>query len=347
MFIRYPDFTGGDSKYAYAAGRIRALETRLLDRHRLERMLESESADAALRSLQDTDYGTHMADLKSGAEYEKVLESERKAVYELFRRLCLDEEAQSVYFSRFDFHNVRVLAKAKVSQREPNGLLSYHGQFDPKELREHFEEEKLDHLPEHLSRAATEALEAFHASGTSRLLDVVVDRFQHEHQLSLAWRFSNEFITNLLRLRADIHNILTLYRVKWLGEDYKLYDNAALDGGFLEKDRLRAAFHDPWESIPSRFTVTPYMEIIEAGGSDVINAGSFARLEKGADDYMMGYLRLTKTVTFGLEPLYAYLLVKESELKSIRMIMVGKMYGIPPERIRERLPTTFASTAKT
>jgi V/A-type H+-transporting ATPase subunit C len=347
MFIKYPDFVGADSKYAYAAGRIRALETRLLDRQRLERMLDSESAEAALRSLQDSDYGQYLADVGSAAEYERMLESEREAVYELFRRLCLDEDALSIYFSRFDFHNIRVLAKDKVNHRHSEGLLSNHGELEPRAMREIFEEERLDQLPEHLARASAEALEASRTTGGSRLLDITVDRSQHAHQLALAVRLSNDFLTNLLRLSADIRNILTLYRVKWLGEDYKLYHSAVLDGGFLEKDRLRAAFHEPWESVPSRFAVTPYAEVIEAGGSAVVNKGAFAMLEKGADDYIMGYLRLTKTVTFGLEPLYSYLLVKESELKSIRMIMVGKLYGIPPERIRERLPTTFAGSLRT
>jgi V/A-type H+-transporting ATPase subunit C len=341
MFIKYPDFAGGDSKYAYAAGRIRALETKLLDRQRLERMLESDSAEAALRSLQDTDYGIHLAELTDASDYEKVLESERKTVYELFRKLCLDEEGLSVYFSRFDFHNLRVLSKAKVNQQGVEGFLSEHGEVDPRELEEAFEEEKFEHLPEHLARTATAAIEAFRSSGASRLLDISVDRAQHEHRLMLAESLSNEYLTNLLRLRADVHNILTLYRVKWLGEDYRFYNSATLDGGFLERDRLKEAFHEPWESVPSKFAVTPYIEIIDAGASDVVSAGSFSKLEKGADDYITGYLRLTKTVTFGLEPLYAYLLVKENEVKSIRMIMVGKLYGIPTKRIRERMPTVF------
>ncbi|TET79445.1 V-type ATP synthase subunit C, partial [candidate division TA06 bacterium] len=92
---------------------------------------------------------------------------------------------------------------------------------------------------------------------------------------------------------------------------------------------------------PARFAATPYIEIIEAGGSDVVANGSFSRLEKADDDYLMGYLRLTKMVTFGIEPLYTYLLVKENEVKSIRMVMVGKLYGIPGQMIRERLPIMF------
>ena len=341
MFIKYPDFAGGDSKYAYAAGRIRALETRLLDRQRLERMLDADSADAALRTLQDTDYGAYLADVADAADYERVLESERQTVYALFRKLCLDEGSASIYFSRFDYHNIRVLSKAKVNQHGVEGLLSRHGELDPKELEEAFQEERFDHLPDHLGQTAAAAIEAYRTSGASRLLDITVDMAQHQYRLALAENLSNDFLTNLLKLRADVHNILTLFRVKWLGEEYRLLDSAMLDGGFLERDRLKDAFHEPWESVHSRFAVTPFIEIIDAGGSEVISEGSFSKLEKGADDYMMGYLRLTKTVTFGLEPLYAYLLVKENEVKSIRMIMVGKLYGIPADRLRERLPAMF------
>jgi len=204
-----------------------------------------------------------------------------------------------------------------------------------------FSEEGFARLPQHLGRAAQEGMEAFQSSGSPRLLDIAVDQSEHEYRLDLAHRLANEFLLNLLKLKADIHNILTLYRTKWLGEDSKLYETAMFSGGFLEKERFKQAFQEPWEGIPARFAVTPYMEIIEAGGSDVATKGSFSKLEKTADDYLMGYLRLTKMVTFGIEPLYTYLLVKENEVRSIRMVMVGKLYGIPVQRIGERLPIMF------
>ncbi|MFQ5905693.1 MAG: V-type ATPase subunit, partial [bacterium] len=200
---------------------------------------------------------------------------------------------------------------------------------------------RFDRLPPHLGNAAQRGMEAFQASGNLRHVDITVDNSEHQHRLALAYQSSNQFLINLLKLKADVHNILTLCRVKWLGEGYRLFESAALGDGFLEEERLRSAFQEPWEAIPSRFAVTPYAQIIEAGSSDLATTGSFSRLEKAADDYMMGFLKLTKTVTFGLEPLVAYLLVRESEMKSIRMIMVGKLYRIPAQRIKERLPITF------
>lgn len=341
MFIKYPEFAAGDARYAYAVGRIRALETKLLDRQRFDRMLEAPSADEALRVLQDTDYGIHMGELKDASEYERVLAAERKVAFDLFQKLCLDGPASSTYFCRFDFHNIKVLLKARAAEQDFSDLLSPQGEFDQTEMMEIFSEESFARLPQHLGEAALQGMEAFQSSGSPRLLDIAVDQSEHEYRLDLAHQLSNEFLLNLLRLRADIHNILTLYRTKWLSEDYKLFETAILSGGFLEKERLKQAFQEPWEGIPARFAVTPYIEIIEAGGSDVVTKGSFSRLEKADDDYLMGYLRLTKTVTFGIEPLYTYLLVKENEVRSIRMVMVGKLYGIPGQMIRERLPIMF------
>lgn len=341
MFIRYPEFAAGDERYAYATGRIRALETKLLDRQRFERMLEAQSAHEALHVLQDTDYGIHMGELKDASEYERVLAAERKVAFDLFQNLCLDGRASSTYFSRFDFHNIKVLSKARATEQDFSSLLSSHGEFDQAEMMEIFDEEAFTRLPQHLGEAAQKAMEAFQSSGSPRLLDIAVDQSEHQYRLDLAYGLSNEFLLNLLRLSADTHNILTLYRIKWLGEDFKLYETAIFSGGFLEKDRLKQAFEEPWEGIPARFAVTPYIEIVEAGGSDVATNGSFSKLEKATDDYLMEYLRLTKTVTFGIEPLYTYLLVKDNEVRSIRMVMVGKLYGIPGQRIRERLPVLF------
>lgn len=341
MFTKYPGFAAEDARYAYAVGRIRALETKLLDRQRFDRMLDAQSADEALHVLQDTDYGVHMGELKGASEYERVLAAERRVAFDLFEKLCLDKPARSMYFSRFDFHNIKVLLKARATEQDFSGLLSSQGEFDHSEMMEIFSEESFEKLPQHLGEAALQGMEAFQSSDSPRLLDIAVDDLEHEYRLNLAYQLSNDFLIGLLRLKADIHNILTLYRTKWLGEDFRLFETATLSGGFLEKERLRHAFQEPWEGMPARFAVTPYIEIIEAGGSDVVANGSFSKLEKAADDYLMGYLRLTKMVTFGIEPLYTYLLVKENEVKSIRMVMVGKLYGIPGQMIRERLPIMF------
>lgn len=51
----------------------------------------------------------------------------------------------------------------------------------------------------------------------------------------------------------------------------------------------------------------------------------------------MKFIKEAKLITKGLEPVLAYMYAKESEIKQVRTIMVGKLNNISKEVIRERL----------
>jgi len=69
--------------------------------------------------------------------------------------------------------------------------------------------------------------------------------------------------------------------------------------------------------------------------------GAITRLEKLSDDFITEYLRQSKRMPFGLDPLVGYLYAKEIEVKNIRLILVGKINGLPVEDIRERLRNVY------
>ena len=56
-----------------------------------------------------------------------------------------------------------------------------------------------------------------------------------------------------------------------------------------------------------------------------------------ADNYLISFLKRAKYVVFGLEPVVAYLLARENEVKMIRMIMIGKLNGLATDLLRSRL----------
>ena len=45
----------------------------------------------------------------------------------------------------------------------------------------------------------------------------------------------------------------------------------------------------------------------------------------------------SKYVNFGPEPIFSYIIAKETEVKILRIIMVSKLNRLSPEDIRERL----------
>ena len=48
-----------NDQYAYAVGRVRAMETRLLDRSKIDRMVEAKSAEEALKVLGESEYAEY------------------------------------------------------------------------------------------------------------------------------------------------------------------------------------------------------------------------------------------------------------------------------------------------
>jgi len=55
------------------------------------------------------------------------------------------------------------------------------------------------------------------------------------------------------------------------------------------------------------------------------------------DNYIIELNKQSKYVHFGPEPIFSYIVAKETEIKVLRIIMVSKLNNIPPDRIRERL----------
>ncbi len=101
-----------NTRYGYASGRIRVLETRLLNRTGITRLLEAESAEEVLRMLSEGEYGTAISGIQKAEDFEKALEVEMERTYALIDELSLDPELTQIFRIRGDFHNLKVLLKA-------------------------------------------------------------------------------------------------------------------------------------------------------------------------------------------------------------------------------------------
>ena len=53
------------------------------------------------------------------------------------------------------------------------------------------------------------------------------------------------------------------------------------------------------------------------------------------------YIQGAKFVTAGIEPVAAFYIAKENEIKNLRMVLTGKLAGIAEETIKERLRETY------
>ena len=64
--------------------------------------------------------------------------------------------------------------------------------------------------------------------------------------------------------------------------------------------------------------------------------------ELACDNAVTDFLKDAKLVGFGPETLVAYLAATEGEITAVRMILTGRLAGIEPDTIRERLRDLYA-----
>ena len=63
--------------------------------------------------------------------------------------------------------------------------------------------------------------------------------------------------------------------------------------------------------------------------------------EKRCDDAVGDYLAGARAVPFGEAPLLGYLAARETEYTNLRILLLGRSAGLPPELIRARLRRSY------
>ena len=72
-------------------------------------------------------------------------------------------------------------------------------------------------------------------------------------------------------------------------------------------------------------------------GADAVSGGTLTGFELACDNALNAYLADAKRASFGEECVLAYIAGQESELTAVRMILTGRLAGVPSDTIRERL----------
>jgi V/A-type H+-transporting ATPase subunit C len=327
--------------FAYAVGRIRALETRLLDKGKLERMVEAASGDEALKVLAETDYAGLVAELASVHDFEKILQEEIKRVFSLVKKISPQPYLTDLMGLKYDVHNLKVLLKAKYLEETNHDILFPVGTIQIDKLRAMVTEENFRDLPVALRTAAEQITEEFAVSRDPQVIDLSLDRTLYDMLITAARNERAAVLEGLFVREVDLANIKTFLRVKRMGRNKEFFKKAFLPQGRLTADLFINLLEEPLEFLADRLAMSDYAAVVSEGVREWQEKGTITRLEKLSDDFITDYLQQGKRMPFGLEPLIGYLYAKEIEVKNIRMILVGKINGLPIEAIRERLRNVY------
>ena len=313
-----------DISPVYAASRIRALEGTLLTPAQLDSLVTSKNAEAAVRLL--ISYGWNEPE-----EYgiRSLIASEEMRAWDIVNELLPDCAEKKFLTCLNDHYNIKTAVKAFVSGASAE--TAYPSRIDVPTAVAALKSADHGLIPEDLREALREGYSALVSSSDGQASDTAVDRMA---MLSLI-KFADESGSDFLRAYADATvssaDLMIAYRGSRAGKRKVLFEDALVSTSDLDADALAEAASHGTDAFFAFVEGTSLASLAELLKSD---ASAF---EKKCDDILVSIINQTRTVPFGTDPVAAFWLAKQSELKDVRILLVCKQNGVSPEKISERM----------
>ena len=324
-------------EFTQAVTSIRVLENRLLKPATIEKMVEAKDVEEVLRILGDTEYAAAVAAASKDRSYEDILTYEHIRIFKLMREISPKSEVVDLFTLKYDFHNIKVMLKEKLSGADLEHLYIPFGSIDFKRLKSFFAAGDLKSIDPRFRKPIEYVLKDYEENKDPQKIDILVDRYYFRLLYHLAEESGVDLFIDYVRDGIDFLNISTAIRLKKQGKDTKFFKEVILFNGNIPKEDIIASLNDTLEVMINKFRYAKISPDLVRALEEYQETGHLRKIDKHMDNHLMGLNKPSKSIVFGPEPIFSYIYAKEIEIKTIRLIMVSKNNNIPSQAIRERL----------
>ncbi len=316
---------------------LRAREPQLLSGEKAQRMLDAPSFEEAAKLLVDCGY-PDMAQSRAD-EIEALLAERRDAVFAEMDGIAPDEAIVRAFRVKYDYHNVKAIVKGEAMGSDPRRLLTASGRVPAEKLLAAYQENRYVELPNTLGKAMEEARTVLARTANPQMADLILDQACFGEMQDAAREAECSFLADYVRLLIDSTNLKSAVRTMRMHKDADFLQSVLLTGGTVSESRIAAA--GDREALAGLFA-NGKLAKAAALGAEAAAGGRMTAFELACDNAVTDFLKDAKLVGFGPETLVSYLAAVEGEITAVRMILTGRLAGIAPETIRERLRDLYA-----
>ena len=315
------------TQYTYAVARIRALEVSLFSASAIEQLIACKNSESCLRFLQDKGWGGNDVPMDADA----ILTREREKIWETIEEMHVDMDVFNVLSYTNWFHNLKAAVK-EVCTGKSGGKIFFEGTPIPKEAMLRIIREKdYKALPENMQAAAEEAVETLLHSGDGQLCDIIIDRAAMEAIKEAGRKSQDDIIRDYAESTVAVANIKIAVRAAKTAKSLEFMKRAMAPCDSLNVDGLARAALAGMDSIIEYLSENGYPE-----GAQALKESSSA-FERWCDNRIIQTIKPQKTNPFSIGPLVAYVIARENEIKTVRIILTCKQNGLSDDSIRERV----------
>lgn len=182
-----------------------------------------------------------------------------------------------------------------------------------------------------MREAAKEASETFLHTGDGQLCDIIVDRSALAAIYECGKNASDAIIRDYAETTVAVADIKIAVRSQKTGKHLDFMRRAMAPCDSLNIERLSQA------ALGGVGAICEYLEGTRYGGGAQALKESPSAFERWCDNQLIETIKPQKYNPFTAGPLVAYILAKENEIKTVRIILTARLNGLEEEQIRERI----------
>lgn len=320
------------SKYAYAFGRVRALEVGLVTASQLKRMTDARNAEEALKIVSETSYSAYLPEKPEISDIEKAILKELEKTCEISRKISPERSITDLFEVKYDIHNLKILLKSEIIGKSLSNLLIPLGREGADNIKAALAGD-LKVVSPGMRDIIVKTRELYEKTKDFQKVQFFLDR-EHTRLLRNGFR-GYPFLREFFAIKIDLENIRNYLRIQKYGLDF---EKVFLFGGNFGLAFFEAAKDQPVEYFVEKTRNTNFAHVVSEGLAAYQKTGSLALYEKLTENFLMQYMRRAKFRSLSIEPLIGYLFAKEREASLIRRILVSKMKRI---NIQDRVSETY------
>lgn len=323
--------------FASIVPKVKVWETRLLNKSFYDKLIECNNLEEIFESLQDA----LSDDTINANNFEVNLASSYEATCNELYSTIKHKEIIDFVRLKNDYNNIKTLIKSKILNKDFSCILSKNGTVDLETLKLYFKNDNYRDMHFFMKECVVQALEQYENTKDVQSIDILVDAYMYKHYKELINKMDSSFMNDYIEMVIDLTNLKTTLRVKKMNKDKAFLKEVLLEGGKLSLDVFLDIINISIEDIPNKFIRTSYNVLIADSIDEYIKTNSLSGLEKHIDNYIMKFVRDAKYISFGVEPIFAYLYAREVEIKNLRIVLVGKINKVDTNIIKERLRDNY------
>ena len=312
--------------YTYGVARIRALESNLFSDDTIAALLQCRTYDDCMNFLRDKGWGNGSLE----QTFPEMLSEEKAKTQRVLDDLVEDHDAVDILTIKDEFHNLKAAIKQVCTSDETENIFYSHCKVDAEFLKNCIKQGEFGSLPDYMASAAKEATEILLKTGSGQLCDVIIDRATLKAIKKAGRNSENSLIQKYADTQVMIADIKIAVRCAATGKDSQFARKCLVSCNGISVTDLMLAVDN---GIPG---VCEYLESV--GLSDAVNAlkKSKSVFECWCDNKIIEDIKPEKYNAFSIGPIVAYVIARENEIKTVKIILSGKLNGFDNDFIKER-----------